>query len=82
MALQHVTYPSSVTVVQDDTDPQVANALTINSNLLAVQTTLQTWIAANPSGAILTAGQTLVLAKMLNGLCKLLLQQYGSTSGT
>jgi hypothetical protein len=82
MALQHVTYPSSVTVVQDDTDPQVANALTINSNLLAAQTTLQTWIAANPSGAILTAGQTLVLAKMLNGLCKLLLQQYGSTSGT
>jgi len=61
---------------------QAANQATINTNLLARQTQIQAWVAANPSGAILTAGQTLTLAQMLNGLCKLLLQQYTNTTGT
>jgi len=59
-----------------------ANAATITTNLTSAQTTIQNWITANPSGAVLTAAQTLVVAKMLNGLTKLLLQQYSSTSGT
>jgi hypothetical protein len=59
-----------------------ANAATINTNVKARQATIQAWIAANPTGAILTAAQTLVLAQMLNGLCNLLLAEFGSTSGT
>lgn len=59
-----------------------ANAATINANILIRQSQIQAWIAANPAGAVLTAGQTLTLAQMLNGLCKLLLGQYSSTSGT
>jgi len=59
-----------------------ANAATIQTNLISAQTTIQNWITANPSGAVLTAAQTLVVAKMLNGLTKLLLAQYSSTSGT
>jgi hypothetical protein len=58
------------------------NAATITTNVKARQATIQAWIAANPGGAVLTAGQTLVLAQMLNGLCNLLLAEYGSTSGT
>lgn len=58
------------------------NAATINTNVKARQATIQAWIAANPTGAILTGAQTLVLAQMLNGLCNLLLAEFGSTSGT
>ena len=60
----------------------VANAATIAQNVAANQALILAWIAANPTGAVLTAAQTLALAKMLNGLCKLLLQQYGNTTGT
>jgi hypothetical protein len=59
-----------------------ANAATIAQNVAANQALILAWIAANPTGAVLTAAQTLALAKMLNGLCKLLLQQYGNTTGT
>jgi hypothetical protein len=59
-----------------------ANANTINANVKANQATIQAWIAANPAGAVLTGPQTLVLAKMLNGLCNLLLAEFGSTTGT
>ena len=43
---------------------------------------LKAWIAANPAGAVLTGPQTLVLARMLNGLCNLLLTEFGTTTGT
>lgn len=59
-----------------------ANAATITANVTAAQTQIQAFIAANPGGATLNGPQTIVLAKMLNGLCKILLQQYGSTTGT
>ena len=59
-----------------------ANAATIAQNVAANQALILAWIAANPTGAVLTAAQTLALAKMLNGLCKLLLQQYGNATGT
>jgi len=48
----------------------------------ANQATIKAWIAANPTGAVLTGPQTLILAKMLNGLCNLLLAEFGSTTGT
>lgn len=58
------------------------NFTQIQANILAHRTTLQTWIAANPSGAVLTGPQTLVLANMLVGLCNLLLADYSSITGT
>jgi hypothetical protein len=60
----------------------LANNRTIMANILTRQSQIQAWIAANPTGAVLTAGQTLTLAEMLNGLCKLLLSQFTSTTGT
>ena len=59
-----------------------ANQTTIQQNLTANQAIIQTWIAAHPTGATLTAAQTLTVAKMLNALCNLLLAEFGSTSGT
>lgn len=58
------------------------NQATIQADVLSRQATIQAWIAANPTGAVLTAAQTLVLAEMLNGLCDLLLQQFSATTGT
>ena len=58
------------------------NAATITTNVKARQATIQAWMTANPTGAVLTAAQTLTLAQMLNGLCNLLLAEYGSTTGT
>jgi len=58
------------------------NRTTTQTNILTRQAAIQAWIAANPSGAVLTAGQTLTVAEMLNGLCNLLLGNFGSTTGT
>jgi hypothetical protein len=52
-------------------DLPVANAQTIQAKLAADLATLETWVTNNPSGAILTAGQTLVLAKGLIGLIRI-----------
>ena len=60
---------------------KVANQQTINQRVQANLTTLETWISNNPSGAVLTGPQTLVLAKMLVGLCRLLLNQTSTTGG-
>jgi hypothetical protein len=61
---------------------QATNHSTILSNVQSRQSTIKAWIAANPSGAVLTAAQTLVLAEMLDGLCDLLLDLFSSTTGT
>ena|ERR1700677_2257255 len=58
------------------------NQNTVTQNVLNNQALILAWIAANPTGAVLTGAQTLALAKMLNGLCKLLLQEFSSTTGT
>lgn len=55
---------------------------TVTANIATRQAQVAAWIAANPGGAVLTAAQTLTLAQMLNGLGKLLLQQFASTTGT
>lgn len=60
----------------------MANQSTILADISARQSSIQAWITANPGGAVLTAGQTLTLAEMLNGLCDLLLGLFGSTAGT
>jgi hypothetical protein len=59
-----------------------ANQGAIAQNVIANQALIQQFIANNPTGAVLTAAQTLILAKMLNGLCNLLLAQFGTTAGT
>jgi hypothetical protein len=59
-----------------------ANQQTIQTNVQANLATLQTWIAANPNGAVLTAAQTKVLARMLVGIYKLLAQDFANTTGT
>jgi len=82
MATVKATYIPAVTIDADSTDPTVLNANQIRTNVQNAQSQIQAWITANPSGATLTGPQTLVLAKMLNGLCKILLQQYADTTGT
>lgn len=69
-------------VVTYATGTAPANQASILANILTRQSQVQSWIAANPSGATLTAAQTLTLAEMLDGLCKLLLNQFSSTTGT
>jgi len=56
-----------------------ANATTIQAKVLADLTTIEAWITANPTGAVLTGPQTLVLAKMLAGLCRLVLNDTSTT---
>ena len=64
-------------------ETQAANVKTnLYTNVTARQKTIQSWITANPSGAVLTAAQTLILAEMLNGLCDILLAEFGSSAGT
>jgi len=60
----------------------VTNQATVTANVQAHQATIQAWIAAHPSGAVLTAAQTLVLAEWMNGLCNLMLGAFSSTTGT
>jgi len=71
------------------TTQEIALAATVATNTGTIQnrlntnlTTLENWITANPSGAVLTAGQTLVLAKMLVGLTRVLLQEATTTGGS
>ncbi len=59
-----------------------ANAQTVHTNVQANLATLQAWLAANPNGAVLTAAQTRVLARMMVGIYKLLAQDFASTTGT
>jgi hypothetical protein len=73
---------NETTIITPGVGTPLANQTTINANVRARQATIQAWIAANPTGAVLTGAQTLVLAQMLNGLCNLLLSEFGSTSGT
>ena len=54
----------------------------IYANVTNRQNTIKAWIAANPNGAVLNAAQTLVLAEMLDGLCDILLAEFGSSAGT
>jgi hypothetical protein len=58
------------------------NAATIQANIQAHMATISAWIAANPSGATLSAAQTLVLAKLLYGIGLILRQEFSTTTGT
>lgn len=59
-----------------------ANQATIQANVQANMATIEAWITAHPTGAVLTAAQTLVLAKMLFGIGLILNQEFSSTTGT
>lgn len=50
-----------------------ANLATVQSRLVTGIATIETFILNNPSGAVLTAGQTLAVAKMLAGLGRIVL---------
>ncbi len=67
---------------------EIAALATSNTNNSILQTNLNTrlatieaWIAANPSGAVLTAAQTLILARMMAGLTRIALQLTSTTGG-
>lgn len=62
--------------------PQQVNQTTIEQNLEAQLKTIETWITNNPNGAILTAAQTLVLARMIAGLTRGTLGLYDSVGGS
>src|ERR1035437_7401475 len=66
-------------VIHVDTSTQ--NLATIETNLLTNLAVLETWIANNPNGAVLTAGQTKVLAKALVGLVRVVLQDTATIGG-
>jgi hypothetical protein len=59
-----------------------ANRATIRANLSAHLTQLETFIQGNPSGAVLTAAQTLFLAKSIAGLIRLGLSILDSSAST
>lgn len=56
-----------------------ANQVTIQGNLATHLAQVEGWVAANPAGAVLTAGQTLWLAQSLAGLIRLLLNMTATT---
>jgi hypothetical protein len=58
------------------------NADVIRTNVQTGLLQMEAWIAANPAGAVLTGPQTLVLAKILVGISKLLLADTATTTGT
>lgn len=49
-----------------------ANQHTIQAHLAADLVTIEAWLSANPNGAVLTAAQTKVLARMLAGLTRII----------
>lgn len=59
-----------------------ANQATIQQRVQANLAILETWITNNPTGAVLTAAQTKVLAQMLVGLCRLLLMENQTVGGS
>lgn len=70
-------------IAQQAADATTAtNQQTIRTNVQAKLATIETFIANNPGGATLNAAQTLVLAKLLAGLCRVVLQLNDSTSAT
>lgn len=60
----------------------VQNAATIEANLLAQLAQIETWITGNPAGAVLTAGQTLILAQMMAGITRTLLNLTQTVGGS
>jgi len=59
-----------------------ANSSTIQTNLVAQLATIEAFITAHPGGAVLTAGQTLVLAQMLAGITRVLLGLTSTVGGS
>jgi hypothetical protein len=74
------TSDNGVTWVDPPLSPSQLNRTTIINNVANRQAQIQAWIAANPAGAVLTAAQTLALAQMLEGLCRLVLGQFEATT--
>jgi hypothetical protein len=60
----------------------IADLATIQTNLSSQLTTIETWITNNPSGAVLTAAQTLTVARMLAGLTRIAIAALSSVGGS
>jgi hypothetical protein len=58
-----------------------ANKATIQANIATHIGQLETWLTANPNGAVLTAGQTKFVAQTLIGVGRLLLGMTSSVGG-
>lgn len=59
-----------------------ANQTTITNKVNANLALLETFIGNNPNGAVLTAAQTNVLARMLVGLARFVLAEYTTPGGS
>jgi hypothetical protein len=62
--------------------PVTVNRAAIITNLTNQLTTIETWITNNPSGAVLTAAQTLTVARMLAGLTRIAIAALSSVGGS
>jgi hypothetical protein len=77
-----VTAISAVLLLQASDAPDVTNLATILTNLTNQLNTIETWITNNPSGAVLTAAQTLVVARMLAGLTRVAIAALSTVGGS
>lgn len=80
------TYPNGAkdheTIITPGPNTPAANQQTIQQRVQANLAILETWITNNPTGAVLTAAQTKVLAQMLVGVCRLLLAENQTVGGS
>jgi hypothetical protein len=72
---------NTFSIIENPANSALANQEVITTRVEANLTTLETWITANPNGAVLTAAQTLVLAKMISALTRLTLDQFTTVGG-
>ena len=57
------------------TPAQQANSRVIGDNLRQNLLAMEDWILANPNGAVLTPVESLMMAQMLVGFCRLLINE-------
>lgn len=76
------TDESNLLAAQDTQATQDANRATVQQRIDNGIGQIQTWISNNPNGAVLTAGQTLTLAKLVIGLAKIVRAELNDTTGT
>jgi hypothetical protein len=60
------------------TPAQQANSRVIGDNLRQNLLAMEDWILANPNGAVLTPVESLMMAQMLVGFCRLLINETNS----
>lgn len=79
---QHFNVFLDGVLIGTDTTAPIQPAQLIAQSVAANLASIEAWITANPSGAVLTAAQTLFVAKMLAGLARLTLDLVGTVGQT